>query len=81
MIARTWARHITLSTSDPAVYQALRYLECDPDIRAPSEHIAYTVEPFRSYYRIAQDGVVMRDQSLAEVRAIAGSYDTYTQIP
>ena len=63
VIARTWARHITLSTSDPAVYQALRYLECDPDIdRAPSEHIAYTVEPFRSYYRIAQDGVVMREQ-------------------
>ncbi len=63
MIARTWARHITLSTSDPAVYQALRYLECDPDIaRAPSEHISYTVEPYRSYYRIAQDGLNMREQ-------------------
>jgi hypothetical protein len=63
VIARTWARHITLSTSDAAVYQALRYLECDPDIaRTPSEHISYTVEPYRSYYRIAQDGLNMREQ-------------------
>ena len=29
---------------------------------------------------VLEDGVVMRDQTLAEVRAIATSYDTYAQL-
>jgi hypothetical protein len=63
VISRTWGRRATLSTSDPAVYQALRYLECDPEIEAePSQHLAFSVEPYRSYYRILQDGEVIREQ-------------------
>ena len=63
MIARSWGRRATLSTSDPAVYQALRYLECDPEIDGePSRHLAFSVEPYRSYYRIFQDGEPVREQ-------------------
>ena len=63
MTARTWGRRATLSTRDPAVYQALRYLECDPEIEGePSQHLAFSVEPYRSYYRILQDGEVVREQ-------------------
>jgi hypothetical protein len=63
VIARTWGSRATLSTSDPAVYQALRYLECDPEIDGePSRHLAFSVEPYRSYYRIFQDGKLVREQ-------------------
>ncbi len=67
MIARNWGRRATLSTSDPAVYQALRYLECDPEIDgAPSQQLAFSVEPYRSYYRIFQDGELLREQITAQ---------------
>ena len=47
----------------PAVYQALRYLECDPDIAASRPNTSpLRSRPFRSDHRIAQDGVVMRQQ-------------------
>ena len=63
MIARTWSRRATLSTSDAEVFQALRYLECDPEIAgATAQHLAISVEPYRSYYRIVQNGEVVREQ-------------------
>ena len=63
MIARTWGRHVTLSTSDPEVHQALRYLECDPEIEGePVQHLAFSVEAYRSYFRIVHKGEVVREQ-------------------
>ncbi len=67
MIARTWSRRLTFRTSDPVVFQALRYLECDPEIAGEvAQDLAISVEPYRSYYRIAQEGKVIREQMSAQ---------------
>ncbi len=67
MIARTWSRRLTLRTSDPGVFQALRYLECDPEIAGTAaQDITFSVEPYRSYFRIEQDGKVLREQMSAQ---------------
>jgi hypothetical protein len=52
-----------LSTSNADVFQSLRYLECDPEIAgAPADSFSISVEPYRSYYRIVQDGEILREQ-------------------
>ena len=63
MIARTWSRRVTLATSDADVFQALRYLECDPEIDGKDpEPLSISVEPHRSYYRVVQQGEILREQ-------------------
>ena len=53
MIARTWWRRVRIRTSDKAVFQAVRYLECDPEIAVePASNLAISIESYRSYYRI-----------------------------
>ena len=53
MIARTWSHRVRIRTSDKAVFQAVRYLECDPEIAVePASNLAISIEPYRSYYRI-----------------------------
>jgi hypothetical protein len=67
VIARSWSRRVTLCTSDAAVFQALRYLECDPEIPGePAADLVISVEPYRSYYRIEQDGKAVREQMSAQ---------------
>lgn len=67
MIARNWFRRVTLCTSDAEVFEALRYLECDPEIAAePAEELTFSVEPYRSYYQIMQEGKVVREQMSAQ---------------
>jgi hypothetical protein len=54
---------VTLSTSDAGVFQALRYLECDPEIEgSDAKPLSISVEPYRTYYRIVQEGEVLREQ-------------------
>ena len=56
MIARTLARRIRLRTADPAVFDAIRFLECDPEIdETKADDRVFTVEPFRGRYRIIED--------------------------
>jgi hypothetical protein len=63
VIARTWSRRVELRTSDAAVYHAIRYLECDPEIEAaPAETLSISIEPHRTYYRIVLDGTLIREQ-------------------
>lgn len=63
MIVRTLSCRISLVTSDTEVFQSLRYLECDPEIATPpNEEITISVEPYRGYYRIIQNGEVLREQ-------------------
>jgi len=62
VIARSWLRRVTLCTSDAEVFQAIRYLECDPEIAGDIEDMTISVEPYRSYYRIVQDGKIVREQ-------------------
>jgi hypothetical protein len=63
VIARTWSRRVELRTSDAAIYQAIRYLECDPAIEAePAETLSISIEPHRAYYRIVLDGKLIREQ-------------------
>jgi hypothetical protein len=67
VIARTWSRRVRIRTSDNAVFQAVRYLECDPEIAVePASNLAISIEPYRSYYRIVQDGTVAREQMSAQ---------------
>jgi hypothetical protein len=45
------------------MFQALRYLECDPEIAgSDAAPLSITVEPYRTYYRIVQDGDLLREQ-------------------
>jgi hypothetical protein len=63
VIARTWGCRAILSTTDPEVHQALRYLECNPEIeREPVQHLTFSVEAYRSYFRIVHKGEVVREQ-------------------
>jgi len=56
VIARTVARRIVLRTPDAAVFGAVRYLECDPEIdQLQSEDRVLSVEPFRGRYRIVEE--------------------------
>ena len=56
MIARTLARRIVLRTIDPAVFEAIRFLECDPQIdETQADDRVLTVEPCRGRYRIVED--------------------------
>jgi hypothetical protein len=67
VIARTWYRSVRLRTSDAAIFQAIRYLECDPEIaEEPTGDVAISIEPYRSYYRIVQEGTVVREQMSAQ---------------
>ena len=67
MIARSWFRRVTLRTSRPEIFHAIRYLECDPEIAAErAEDLTISVEPYRSYYRIVQNGELMREQMSAQ---------------
>jgi hypothetical protein len=63
VIARTLARRIVLATEDENVHQALRYLECAPEIEGgtPSEH-EIRIEPYRSYYRVRTPDGAVREQ-------------------
>jgi hypothetical protein len=62
VIARTLKRRFTLSTPDRGVYAAIRFLECDPDITGPApQEVAVAIEPWRSHYRILQDGAVLKE--------------------
>jgi hypothetical protein len=63
VIARTWSRRVTLATNNDDVFQALRYLECEPEIAGTNaKPLFISVEPHRSYYRIMQQGVLVREQ-------------------
>ena len=72
VIARTWSRRLALRTSDPAVFRALQYLECDPDIagETPQDH-AISVVPDGSAYRIVEDGEVTGDRM--SVQSVIGA--------
>jgi hypothetical protein len=56
VIARTLARRIVLRTAEPAVFAAIRFLECDPQIDgATEEDRVISVERFLGRYRITED--------------------------
>jgi hypothetical protein len=56
VIARTLARRIKLRTTDSAVFKAIRFLECDPEIdETTADDRVFTVEPFRGRYCISED--------------------------
>lgn len=67
MISRTLSRRITLVTADADVLQAIRYLECDPEILQPRpDETTISIERHRAYYRILQDGELLREQMTAK---------------
>jgi hypothetical protein len=63
VIARTLRRRIALRTTDLAVYEAMRYLECDPEIQGyPARHLVLRVETDRGVYRIVENGRILHQQ-------------------
>lgn len=67
VIARSWSRRVALLTSDVNVFQALRYLECDPEIAGASQDdVVVSVEPHGSCFRIVQEKVVLSEQRSAK---------------
>jgi hypothetical protein len=54
---------VRLCTSDQEVFQAIRYLECDPEIAGePPEELTISIERYRSYYRIWQGEQLLGEQ-------------------
>jgi hypothetical protein len=63
VIARTWSNRVRLCTPDDEVLDALRYLECDPEIDRHADDFFFSVEAWRSSYRIAQNGRLIDEQA------------------
>jgi hypothetical protein len=62
VIARTLARRIVFRTPDRDVFEALRYLECTPDIVGhPPQEAVISVEPFKTYFRLVENGIVIKE--------------------
>lgn len=60
---RSWSRRAALLTDDIDVFQALRYLECDPEIEGTSQDdLVIWVEPHGSCFRIVQKKEVVSEQ-------------------
>jgi hypothetical protein len=54
--ARTLARRIVLRTTEPEAHQAMRFLDCCPEVTEASEQdLLLSVEPFRGRYRVLED--------------------------
>jgi hypothetical protein len=69
VIALTLDRRIVIKTSERLLFEALRFLECVPDIQsAPALETVVTVEPYRGRYRICEEG--MDDQEVLGIRAL-----------
>jgi hypothetical protein len=57
VIACTLAQRIVIRTPERPAFEAIRFLECDPEIVPPSTAISVlTVESFRGRYRIGEEG-------------------------
>ena len=60
MIARTLAHRVLMRTTERDVFEAVRFLSCEPeiDVAPPAQRIevALTIEPFRDRYRILEEG-------------------------
>jgi hypothetical protein len=58
VIARTLALRVLIRTTEREQFEALRFVECNPDIvAAPDPDHVITVEPFRGRHRVVEDGV------------------------
>jgi hypothetical protein len=63
VIVRTLLRRIVLRTPDGDVHQALRYLECEPEIEGYSTHdLEIRIEPYAGRYRVIEDGGPPREE-------------------
>jgi hypothetical protein len=57
VIARTLARRIVIQTTEPEAYEAMRFLDCCPEITGASgTDLSVAVEPLRGRYRAVEDG-------------------------
>jgi energy-coupling factor transporter ATP-binding protein EcfA2 len=58
-----------LRASEQSVFEAIRYLDCTPEISGPPpREVVVSVEPCRSYYQIVEDGAVIKE--VLGVRAV-----------
>jgi hypothetical protein len=63
VIARTLRRRIALRTTDLAVYEAMQYLACDPEIEGyPARHSVIRIDRDRGVYRIVENDRILHEQ-------------------
>jgi hypothetical protein len=54
---------VRFCTGDADVFRAIRFLECNPEIIGdPPKELRISIDRFGSYYRILQDGQLLREQ-------------------
>jgi hypothetical protein len=57
VIARTLARRIVMRTTEREAFEAMRFLECKPEIvAAPTVDLILSIEPFQGRYCILEEG-------------------------
>jgi hypothetical protein len=62
VVARTLDRRFRLQTPDRGVFEAVRYLDCTPDIAGPPPRdVVVSIEPFRNRFRIVEQGAGTRE--------------------
>ena len=62
MIARTLDRRIVLRTTERDAFEAMRFLECSPEISAPPrDDLVVSIEPFRGRYRVLEEGRTVKE--------------------
>jgi hypothetical protein len=57
VIARTLARRVVMRTTDREVFEAIRFLHCEPEIvAAPKAETVLVIEPLQGRYRVLEEG-------------------------
>jgi hypothetical protein len=72
VIARTLAHRVFMRTNEREVFEAVRFLSCEPEIdvasAAQAVEIALTIVPFHGRYRVREEG--RRDEEAIDLRSV-----------
>jgi len=69
VVARTLDRRFRLQTPDRGVFEAVRFLDCTPDVVGPPPRdVVVSIEPFRNRFRIVEQGAGIKE--VLDARAV-----------
>jgi hypothetical protein len=62
VIARTLARRVVMRATEQEAFEAIRFLDCDPEIAVePAAEYVLSIEPFRGRYRVLEEGMAVEE--------------------
>ena len=62
VIARSLDCRFTLRAPDQSVFDAIRYLDCTPEVTGPPpREVTIVIEPTPTHYRIVEDGILLQE--------------------